>query len=104
MIELPVGLRDGLRHLGSFDTRALVHAIVHEHPVVGGYTGRLPRAVVDAYQSAPVLRSLLRLSAGQEADTSDQRLTVEDTGHALQQLGIGCIVLNRDTAPAALLR
>ncbi|RPI51929.1 MAG: hypothetical protein EHM55_17745 [Acidobacteria bacterium] len=67
VIEVPFGIGDGLsRGRGSQDRRLLYHATIHGHPVVGGYIGRMPPNVAEAYAVMPVIGNLLRLSSGED--------------------------------------
>lgn len=67
VIEVPFGIGDGLTvGRGSQERRLLYHATIHGHPVVGGYIGRMPPGVAQAYQAMPVVGNLLRLSSGEE--------------------------------------
>ena len=101
--ELPIGLRDGFGMAGLFDDRTLSYQMVHGHPIVGGFSARIPASIKQGYEELPVVRSLFRLSAGGAADPRDMALTRETAGAALQQATIEFIVLNRSTAPAALV-
>jgi hypothetical protein len=68
VIEIPFGIGDGLSTgRGSQDRRLLYHATIHGHPVVGGYIGRMPPQIAQAYDAMPVVGNLLRLSNGEEA-------------------------------------
>ena len=68
VIEVPFGIGDGLTTgQGSQERRLLYHATIHGHPVVGGYIGRMPPGVAQAYATMPVVGNLLRLSSGEEA-------------------------------------
>ena len=72
VIEVPFGIGDGLSTgRGSQDRRLLYHATIHGHPVVGGYIGRMPPNVAQAYDAMPVVGNLLRLSNGEEAIDED---------------------------------
>jgi hypothetical protein len=72
VIEVPFGIGDGLSSgRGSQDRRLLYHATIHGHPVVGGYIGRMPPNVAQAYDAMPVVGNLLRLSNGEEAIDED---------------------------------
>jgi hypothetical protein len=42
----------------------LYDATIHEHPLVGGYLGRMPPDTVARYEHMPVAGDLLRLSSG----------------------------------------
>jgi hypothetical protein len=68
VIEVPFGIGDGLSTgRGSQDRRLLYNATIHGHPVVGGYIGRMPPQVAQAYDAMPVVGNLLRLSNGEDA-------------------------------------
>jgi hypothetical protein len=68
VIEAPFGIGDGLSiGRGSQERRLLYHATIHGHPVVGGYIGRMPPQIAQAYDAMPVVGNLLRLSNGEEA-------------------------------------
>jgi hypothetical protein len=72
VIEVPFGIGDGLSTgRGSQDRRLLYHATIHGHPVVGGYIGRMPPQVAQAYDAMPVVGNLLRLSNGEDAIDED---------------------------------
>jgi hypothetical protein len=72
VIEVPFGIGDGLtRGRGSQDRRLLYYATIHGHPVVGGYIGRMPPLVAQAYDAMPVVGNLLRLSNGEDALQED---------------------------------
>jgi hypothetical protein len=64
--EVPLGIGDGLSGgLGWQERRVLYYATVHEHPLVGGFVGRMPADAAARYASLPVAGDLLRLSATQ---------------------------------------
>jgi hypothetical protein len=94
VIEVPFGIGDGLTTgRGSQDRRVLYHATIHGHPVVGGYIGRMPPGVAQAYEAMPVVGNLLRVSNGEEA--------VDEPAPPV--LPFRYLVLNTNTASAALL-
>jgi hypothetical protein len=63
--EVPLGIGDGLSGgVGSQDRRVLFYATLHEHPLVGGYIGRMPADAAERYQRTPVAGTLLALSDG----------------------------------------
>ena len=93
VIEVPFGIGDGLSTgRGSQDRRLLYHATIHGHPVVGGYIGRMPPNVAQAYEVMPVVGNLLRLSSGEEAIEEESptslpfRYLVLDSGKASVEL------------------
>ena len=94
VIEVPFGIGDGLTAgQGSQDRRLLYHATIHGHPVVGGYIGRMPPAVAQAYGAMPVIGNLLRLSNGGEAIEDDSALA----------LPFRYLVLDTATAPPKIV-
>ncbi|HEV3214701.1 MAG TPA: hypothetical protein VGZ27_03215 [Vicinamibacterales bacterium] len=73
VIEVPFGIGDGLTEgLGAQDRRILYYATIHGHPLVGGFIGRMPPGVAQAYQSMPIVGNLLRLSSGQTSAQEEE--------------------------------
>ena len=63
--EVPFGIGDGLSTgVGSQDRRILYYATIHEHPLAGGYIGRMPADAADRYAHLPIAAQLLQLSDG----------------------------------------
>jgi hypothetical protein len=61
--EVPFGIGDGLSvGVGSQERVALYHATLHEHPLAGGYIGRMPADAAERYRRYPLTAALLRLS------------------------------------------
>jgi hypothetical protein len=61
--EVPFGIGDGLSvGVGSQERVALYHATLHEHPLAGGYIGRMPADAAERYRRHPLTAALLRLS------------------------------------------
>jgi hypothetical protein len=90
VIEVPFGIGDGLTvGRGRQERRLLYNATIHNHPVVGGYIGRMPPQAAQAYEAMPVVGNLLRLSNGED--------TVEDEG----AIGLPFRYLVLDTTAAA---
>ncbi|HSC27334.1 MAG TPA: hypothetical protein VLD67_08675 [Vicinamibacterales bacterium] len=104
VLELPIGVRDGFGALGAFDDRTLWHQTIHERPMIGGFAARVPPSIGERYQHMPIIRSLLRLSAGQRAVDEDLKATRGEAARALQQAGVRFVVLNHRTAPQELAR
>jgi hypothetical protein len=94
VIEVPFGIGDGLSTgRGSQDRRLLYYATIHGHPVVGGYIGRMPPNVAQAYDAMPIVGNLLRLSNGEDAIEED----------APMSLPFRYLVLNTGTASLELV-
>jgi hypothetical protein len=102
--ELPLGLRDGFGETGSFDSAVLLHQMMHERPIVGGFVARLPPAIAATYESMPVVQSLLRLSSGRAASDQDLTLTRRDAAAALVSAGIAFVVLDTRRASTDLVQ
>jgi hypothetical protein len=102
--ELPVGIRDGFSTRGLFDEHVLMNQMVHGHPIVGGFAGRVAPSITRRYDELPVVRSMLALSGGGVLDPQDSPLSVDEAGAALRRSGVQYLVLNRATSPAALVR
>jgi hypothetical protein len=100
--ELPLGLRDSFGVVGLFDPWVLWHQTIHERPMAGGFISRLPPSIRRGYQDSPVLGSFVRLSAGGTLD-AEQRISPDAAVGALTADGIRFIVVDRLTAPAALV-
>jgi len=99
---LPLGVRDGLSSLGAFDQYDLLYQTTHRHPILGGFSARIPHDLRQQYIEAPVIRSLLSLSAGRSIDPGDRTLTRAETIDALRRFHIRYVLLNVETAPTEL--
>jgi hypothetical protein len=102
LCALPLGVRDGFSSLGAFDQRDLLYQTTHGHPILGGFSARIPQDLRQRYIDAPVIRSLISLSAGRSIDPGDQTLTRAETIEALHRLHIRYVLLNVETAPQEL--
>jgi len=102
--ELPLGLRDGFGETGSFDSAVLLHQMMHERPIVGGFVARLPPVIAATYERMPVVQSLLRLSSGRAASDQDLTLTRRNAAAALVSAGIAFVVLDTRRASADLVQ
>jgi hypothetical protein len=101
--ELPVGVRDGFGVVGRFDDRVVSYQMTHGHPLVGGFAARVPDSIKRGYAEMPVVRSLFALSEGRSLDAADASLDPSRVKQHLQDAGIRYLVLNRETAPPALV-
>ena len=94
--EAPMGIGDGLAvGVGSQDRRVLFYATQHEHPLVGGYVGRMPADARDRYARMPIAATLLEVSDGAALAASPD----VDVSRAPCRY----LVLHRASSPAALL-
>ena len=70
---------------------------------LGGFVARLPQPTLDTYLQAPVIDSLLRLSAGAPLEKRDTMTSPSEIVKDLQMHGIRWFVLNRQTSPSSLI-
>ena len=70
LAELPVGLGDGFGPVTPVDMRFLLCQTIHERPLVGGVTSRLPPNVMAYYKADPLIAGWLRLS-GMRVEAAD---------------------------------
>ena len=68
VLNVPLGIRDGFGARGSPDDRLLLYQTVHEHPQMGGFVARLSTRTAAHYEGDVVLRRILDLSEGREAN------------------------------------
>jgi hypothetical protein len=103
LAELPLGLGDGFGPVTPVDMRFLLCQTIHERPLVGGVTSRLPPNVVAYYKADPLISAWLRLS-GMRVDAADVRPLpgAEVAGERLKANGIAFVMLNRKTASPEL--
>jgi hypothetical protein len=97
--EVPFGIGDGLSvGSGSQDRRILFYATQHEHPLAGGYIGRMPVDAQGRYERMAIAGPLLRLSSGSPADAAN---TTADKAGGDQPCRY--LVVHRPATPPALL-
>jgi hypothetical protein len=68
ILEIPLGMRDGLKSLGKQDNTQILAQTVHGHPIVTGVVSRLDAKRWKAIRATPVIGTLLdpsRLTAEQ---------------------------------------
>src|SRR5262249_2316046 len=94
VLELPLGLLDGLTHTGRFDFRAMEAQMTHGRPIVGGMVARLSPRIVDAYREWKPAAALIDASA----DPSPERFAALQSalGKALAERGVRYVIVNRD--------
>jgi hypothetical protein len=77
--EVPFGFGGGLSvGVGAQDRRILYYATLHEHPLVGGYIGRMPSDAEERYDATTIAGALARLSDGRAAAAP----TAADVAHS----------------------
>src|SRR5262249_44634084 len=94
--EVPLGIGDGLSAgIGSQERRALFYATQHEHPLVGGYIGRMPADAAGRNEGMSGAGHVLALSHGKSAP---QHGDLSVNGSACRYL-----VVRKSASSAALL-
>ncbi len=100
VLELPLGVRDGFGRRGAMDHEVPYFQTLHGRPITGGFTARLPGSIRTMYETNTLLSTLLRLSEG-APDVALPGRTL--AAGELQANGIRFVVLNRASAPRALV-
>src|SRR6185436_4529729 len=96
--EVPFGIGDGLSvGFGSQDRRILFYATQHEHPLVGGYIGRMPPRAKERIDGMAVAGPLLALSSSPAARVAPGAPAVTSPDQTCRYL-----VVNRRATPAAV--
>jgi hypothetical protein len=97
VLELPVGLLDGMGETGQFDSRALVAQMAHEHPLVGGYVSRIAPRIRAGYENNPAISTLMRRSSRPaQGDGSRAVALPDDLARALGANGIRYVIVTTD--------
>jgi len=87
VVELPLGIRDGLDTIGRFDHRALIHQTLHSQPIAGGAVARLASSVKHAFTTNPAFVALMGSPLGELPD---------NLATDLRKAGVRYVVVNRD--------
>ena len=97
--EVPFGIGDGLSvGFGSQDRRILFYATQHEHPLVGGYIGRMPPRAKERIEGMAIAGPLLALSSNPPAGAAQPGAIAINPRETCRYL-----VVNRAASPAAVL-
>ena len=103
VLNLPFGLRDGLRSYGETNASAQYYQTVHQKPIIGGYLSRLPLEDVRDYQSHPVLAALLALSEGRSLSPAERASAIAHARENAGDLQVGYVVVDARRAPDELV-
>ena len=104
VMNLPLGLRDGLSSTGNQSAEYQYHQTVHEKPILGGYVSRLPRDEVARYRRFPVISALMDLSEGMTVTPEREREVIAIAHERASQLRVGWVVVDGRTASGHLER
>jgi len=95
---VPFGIGDGLSvGVGSQDRRILFYATQHEHPLVGGYIGRMPPRAKERIEGMEIAAALLELSSSPAARVAPAAQAVTRPDQTCRYL-----VVNKPATPAAV--
>jgi len=74
VLEIPLGIADGMTARGAVDYRVLFHQTLHEHPQMGGAISRMSPRTRAAFDADPIVGPILDLSEGRAPgrDTSPE--------------------------------
>jgi hypothetical protein len=103
VMEVPLGIRDGFGARGQIDPKTMYYQTTHQHPITGGYLGRVAPGIVQQYENDPVLATMLRLSGGEELTPADLEQARTAASH-LKSLGVRYVVVNDDAASSQVAR
>ncbi|MEW5981773.1 MAG: hypothetical protein AB1806_05320 [Acidobacteriota bacterium] len=103
VMNLPLGMRDGVRSYGSYNTARQFYQAFHRKRIVGGYISRLPASLVERQRRFPVITTLLALSEGQDVESVPFAQTLGDGDRFVERARLGYVVVNRQRTPPAAL-
>ena len=103
VLNLPVGLHDGLVARGRQSAIHQFNQTVHGKPLVGGYLSRLPVGAVERYEQVPLMRALMDLSEGLPLDPRRLKVSRRQARADAARLDIGWVVVDTGLAPADLV-
>jgi hypothetical protein len=102
VLNLPLGIRDGLSSFGNFTADTLFFQAHHGKPIVGGYLSRVSPRRRDAMLADPTMAALVAMSEHQMPD--ERMLTSARQGASafLSRLSVGWVVVDESFTPPAL--
>lgn len=101
VMHLPIGLRDGVRSYGRYNTARQFYQAFHGKRVVGGYISRLSATQIARQRRFPVLNTLLKLSEGLEVSAVPAAVVREQGQRFIERAHLGYVVVNRERTPPA---
>jgi hypothetical protein len=103
VLEIPVGIRDGLSSHGNFSAVSQYYQTLHERPLIGGYLSRVPETEIRATRRRVVYGSLMRLSEGETLTSDELRRAKRRAPGFVERARIGWIVIDLDRTSPDLL-
>jgi hypothetical protein len=99
VLEIPLGIADGITARGAVDYRVLYNQTLHEHPQMGGAISRMSPRTRAAFDADPIVGPILDLSEGR-APSHDTGL--EPSCRSSLACGVRYIVVTESAASDAL--
>ncbi|MEO8483067.1 MAG: hypothetical protein ABI634_12710 [Acidobacteriota bacterium] len=93
VLELPLGLKDGLTTVGAINVASLYWQTLHGKPILGGYLSRISNATRARYEAMPIPAALLALSEGRAISEADRARARESAPAFLPASHIGYVVI-----------
>jgi len=104
VLELPLGVRDGLGEIGRFDARTMYFQTISGRPILGGFVARLSDRVKEWYRQAPVVSTVLHLSDPTcPAAWTPPDVSPAQAYEALARISVRYVVLNRNAASPGMI-
>jgi hypothetical protein len=102
ILELPVGVRDGVSSTGNFSALTQYYQTAHGKPLVGGYLSRVSKKRVGEYRSIAVIDALMTLSEGRNPTPEQDRRAWAGRDRFLKRSNIGYVVIDTTQATPEL--
>jgi hypothetical protein len=105
VLQLPVGVRDGVSSAGNFTARSLYFQTLHGKPLIGGYLSRISRQRLETMrQNFPTLDVLITLSEGGTLTREQSARVHEGAQGFIERAEVGWVVIDYSTAPPELVK
>lgn len=95
VLEVPLGIQDGIAMRGAIDYRVLFYQTLHEHPQMGGVISRMSPRTRAAFETDPVVGPILNLSEGRALP---EEAASAPLCRATLACGVGYVVLTEAAA------
>jgi len=104
VLNLPLGVRDGVSSTGNFSARSQFNQTRHQKPLIGGYLSRVSqRRLTTMQHDYPLLASLMRMSEGRQIEPDEAHRLVSDGPTFVAQTAIGYVVIDHSLASSQLV-
>jgi hypothetical protein len=102
VLELPTGVRDGIRSIGRINAAGQYFQTRHHRPIVGGYVSRVSRWRMRESGRAPVLGAILALSEGRTPPDNLVARARENRESFLRRTCVRFVIVDKRRASAEL--